>query len=70
MKRGKEQTVMAAPLEQTPANQQRLQQARRAWEEMLREGLRRGFFGTCTLEITVQDGTIQGLRRRIEQMEK
>jgi hypothetical protein len=62
--------TMAAPLEMTPANQLRLQQARRAWDELLRESLRRGFFGAVTLEVSVQDGTIQNVRRKIDQVEK
>jgi hypothetical protein len=57
-------------LEATPVNQTRLSQAETAWREMLADALRRGFYGTVTVEVGVQDGTIQHIRRRVEQLEK
>ena len=33
-------------------------------------GARRGFFGTAAVELSVQDGTIQYIRRTVERMEK
>jgi hypothetical protein len=38
--------------------------------EMLAATLKRGFFGTAAIEISVQDGTIQHIRRKVEQIEK
>jgi len=32
--------------------------------------LKRGFHGTAGLEMTVQDGTIQHIRRKVEQVER
>lgn len=61
---------MNALLEGTPANKQRLRQAETAWDELLAAVLRRGFHGTASLEVSVQDGTIQHLRRKVEQIEK
>lgn len=39
-------------------------------EEMLQQALQRGFHGTLRVECAVQDGTIQNLRRSLEQQEK
>lgn len=61
---------MTATLDSTPANRQRLRQAETAWNELLAAVLKRGFHGTASLEVSVQDGTIQHLRRRVEQIEK
>ena len=41
-----------------------------ALDELLRESLRRGFFGTAAVELNVQDGTIQHIRRKVERIEK
>ena len=38
--------------------------------ELLAEALRRGFFGTAMVELSVQDGTIQHIRRTVERIEK
>ena len=35
-----------------------------------RRSLRRGFFGTAAVELSVQDGTIQHIRRTMERVEK
>jgi hypothetical protein len=40
------------------------------WAETLIETLNRGFFGTARIELSVQDGTIQHIRRTIERIEK
>ena len=47
---------------ESSTNAAKRQQAEFAWDELLREALRRGFHGTVTLELSVQDGTIQHLR--------
>jgi hypothetical protein len=54
----------------TPANQQKVSQLRAAIAEILVEVLRRGFHGTAGIELCVQDGTIQKIRRRIERIER
>lgn len=54
----------------TPANTTKTARLNEMLEELLEQALRRGFFGTARLEFVVQDGTIQHLRRSLEQMEK
>jgi hypothetical protein len=54
----------------TPTNEQKVSQLREALAEILVEILRRGFHGTAAVELRVQDGTIQNIRRRIERIEK
>ena len=54
----------------TTANRSKVAQAAEAWQRVLDETLRRGFHGTANVEISVQDGTIQHIRRRIEQIER
>ncbi|HLA83841.1 MAG TPA: hypothetical protein VJL29_03525 [Thermoguttaceae bacterium] len=54
----------------TPANQEKVSQLRAAMAEVLIEVLRRGFHGTAGIELCVQDGTIQHIRRRIERVER
>ena len=54
----------------TNGNQTKLGQVERAWSEVLAAALKRGFHGTVSVEVVVQDGTIQNLRRRIEQLER
>lgn len=41
-----------------------------AWRELLEGSLRRGFYGTVSVEVSLQDGAIQHLRRRVERLEK
>ncbi len=38
--------------------------------ELLTEALRRGFFGTARVELSIQDGTIQHIRRTVERIER
>ena len=54
----------------TPGNAKKVAQLQAALAEMLAEATRRGFFGTAALELTVQDGTIQAIRRRVERVER
>jgi hypothetical protein len=54
----------------TAGNAKKVAQLQSALAEMLAEALRRGFFGTAALELSVQDGTIQHIRRRVERIEK
>jgi hypothetical protein len=54
----------------TEANAKKLAQLRAALAELLSEVLRRGYFGTATVELSIQDGTIQHIRRRLERIEK
>jgi hypothetical protein len=54
----------------TPGNAKRVAQLQAIVAEILAESLRRGFFGTATVEVNVQDGTIQHIRRTIERIER
>lgn len=54
----------------TPGNRVRLDQVETTLAELLAETLRRGFFGKAVLELNVQDGTIQHIRRVVERIEK
>ncbi|MCC6125820.1 MAG: hypothetical protein IT426_12710 [Pirellulales bacterium] len=54
----------------TPNNAVRVEQLQKAWAEILAEVLRRGFYGTAEVEVNVQDGAIQHIRRKIERVEK
>lgn len=55
---------------ETTANQKKLERLNSLLGEMLAEGLQRNFYGTLSVEVAIQDGTIQHLRRRVEQLEK
>ncbi len=54
----------------TPANREKLDQIHAALTELLASVLKRGFHGTAALEMTVQDGTIQNFRRKVEQLQR
>jgi hypothetical protein len=54
----------------SPTNQQKVKLINSAMDEMLNGVLKHGFHGTAALEMTVQDGTIQHIRRKVEQVEK
>jgi hypothetical protein len=53
-----------------PTNAKKVAQLQEALAELLAEALRRGFFGTAAVELSVQDGTIQHIRRKVERIEK
>jgi hypothetical protein len=51
-------------------NEKKLRQLGGVLAEVLREVLRRRFYGEASVEIVVHDGTIQQFRYRIERVEK
>ena len=53
-----------------PANERRVARLRAIVAEVLVEVLERGFHGTAAVELTVQDGTIQRICRKVERVEK
>ena len=57
-------------LTESPTNRQKVAQLQTALAELLREALARGFHGTAGVEVSVQDGTIQHIRRRVERLER
>ena len=57
-------------LTKTPTNLQKMAQLKAALAEMLAEVLQRGFHGSAGVELSVQDGTIQSISRKVEQIER
>ncbi len=57
-------------LNETPTNRKRVVQLQQAMAALLAEVLRRGFHGTAGVELSVQDGTIQAIRREVEWVER
>ncbi|MBX7164818.1 MAG: hypothetical protein K1X74_00595 [Pirellulales bacterium] len=62
--------TMAGTVNGTETNRAWVARCERAWQELLGEALQRGFFGSVSLEVQLQDGTIQNLRRRLERSER
>lgn len=54
----------------TPGNDRKLAQLQSAWNELLEEVLRRDYFGTASIELNIQEGTIQHFRRTIQRLHK
>jgi hypothetical protein len=54
----------------TPGNRQRVTQLEAALAELLVEVLRRGYNGRALIELSIQDGVIQHIRRTLERLEK
>ena len=52
------------------ANEARLNRAVRALDELLAQALRERFHGTAVIELTIHDGTIQRLSKRLEAIER
>ena len=53
-----------------PANERMIGLLRKAMAEVLAEALERGYYGTVGIELSVQDGTIQHVRRSLERIER
>jgi hypothetical protein len=51
-------------------NLKKMEQLDAVMAELLRKVLQRRFYGTASVEIIIQDGTIQQFRYKIEQVEK
>ena len=54
----------------SPVNAKKLAQVQQTLAEILAQTLQRGFFGTAATEVSVQDGTIQHIRRTVDQIMK
>jgi len=61
---------MTTTLTHTPSNREKTALLQAALGEILAEVLRRGFHGTAAIELSVQDGTIQHIRRKVERIER
>ena len=51
-------------------NELKLAKLETAMSDLLHEVLQSGFYGKATIEINVQDGTIQLIRRMVERIER
>ncbi len=54
----------------TTGNCDKVPQAQAALNALLCDALRAGFHGRAVLELAIQDGTIQHIRRTLERLEK
>jgi len=54
----------------TAGNAQKLAQLEKALAELLAEVLKHGIFGTAEIQVSIQDGTIQHIRLKVELVEK
>jgi hypothetical protein len=54
----------------TPGNRDKVTQLEAVLAELLIEVLRRGFHGRAAIELAIQDGVIQHIRRTLERLEK
>ena len=54
----------------TPVNQQKVAQLQEAVGQLLAQVLKEGVFGSAGVELSIQDGTIQTIRRKTEQIER
>ena len=57
-------------LTQTPTNQKKVAQLEAAVQQILSEILQRGFHGSAQIALSVQDGTVQHIRRVVERIER
>jgi len=57
-------------LRKTPANQQKLAQLKALLGKTFVEVLQRGFHGSAGIELVIQDGTIQSIRRKVEEVQR
>jgi hypothetical protein len=56
-------------LPDSDTNKAKLARLSAAWQELLVTALRRGFYGTATIEVAITDGTIQSIRKKVERVE-
>ena len=63
-------TQLLDTLDESSANKMKLTLLERALGELLGEALHRGFHGTAGIEVSIQDGTIQHIRRKLERIER
>ncbi len=61
---------MQSTIASTHGNRNSLDRVETALADMLAETLRRGFYGKAALELAIQDGTIQHIRRVVDRLEK
>jgi len=59
-------SIQPEMLKYTQVNRQKIAKLQEIIEALLEKALERGFFGVATVEVRVQDGTIQEIEERIE----
>lgn len=59
-------SIQPEMLEHTQANRQKIAKLQEIVDALLEKALERGFFGVATVEVRVQDGTIQEIEERLE----
>jgi hypothetical protein len=57
-------------IKESPANQTQLVRVAQAVKAMLDDVLRHDFYGTAKIEVQIDGGTIQKIRRIVERIEK
>jgi hypothetical protein len=57
-----------AKFDNTPANLKKIAELNSLLSDALKEMLRQGFHGKCRAKLSVQDGTIQHVRVRVERI--
>jgi hypothetical protein len=57
-------------LKDAASNYAKLSRVESVWNDVMREVLTRGFYGSALVEVTIQDGTIQFIRRCVERTER
>jgi hypothetical protein len=60
---------MTVPIKNT-TNAEKIALLQATFAEALAESLRRGFFGSVSIEFSIQDGTIQCVRKKTEKLLK
>jgi len=70
MRQASDESCAGASVRTSRVNAAKVEQARDALNELFGLAMRRGFYGSVALEVNVQDGTIQNLRKRLEQLQK
>ncbi len=54
----------------TPSNHEKVKQLEAVFAQLLIEVLHAGFHGRALIELAIQDGVIQHIRRTLEKLEK
>jgi hypothetical protein len=55
---------------QSTANQGKVARLEAAWAALLVDVLQRGFHGQASIEVLIQDGTIQRISRSVQRIER
>ena len=56
--------------QKSPSNERRIFQLKADLAEVLELALRRGFYGKVGVDLKIQDGTIQQVRKKIQQIQR